>query len=384
MEGPRSVRRDEFKETMGLLDDIFRGGQRGRMESEFATVYRNEEKICRNLLIIKEEGRIVSHVALIPRRFHIDGITLKVGGIGGVATHPDYRRRGFAGILLKEAIRRMEKEGYDISILGGDRHRYRWFGWETAGRQYIHVLNKRSLPFLSKTRHLRIRRYKNQDLDRIRAVHARFPLRVERKRRDYQLLFQHPDTRILVCEDKKKFGYILLRAQEGLKDKRVLEFGGNPDCVETLLRYLIEEENTETVTIPAPAYYKSAVIQSLNSVASSWTIEPVGMVRVINLYSLLEKYAILVNKRLKERPVPKGRFVLENRETKEAVTLDMDRRLRVCEGAKSRRKLSLSSIEMVRLLFGEDWPHAALKTECAGLLSSIFPINFYWWPIDNI
>ena len=48
------------------------------------------------LILISVYGLIVSHVSITDRVCDVGGIAVRVGGIGGVATLPDYRKRGFA------------------------------------------------------------------------------------------------------------------------------------------------------------------------------------------------------------------------------------------------------------------------------------------------
>ena len=53
------------------------------------------------------------------------------GVICNVATVADYRRQGLSSHLVKMAIDRMEKNEFDLSMLGTEKHRhYTAFGWE--------------------------------------------------------------------------------------------------------------------------------------------------------------------------------------------------------------------------------------------------------------
>ncbi len=51
----------------------------------------------------KINGKIISNVGILKREITVDGHKMTVGGIGGVATHPDWQRRGFARLLLEKA-----------------------------------------------------------------------------------------------------------------------------------------------------------------------------------------------------------------------------------------------------------------------------------------
>ncbi len=81
-----------------------------------------------------EGGRIVSSVHVFMRRIRDrEGRPQKVGGIGSVSTHPDYRKRGHSGRLLTMAMESMEREGCVWSLLGtGVNDHYALYGWRTV------------------------------------------------------------------------------------------------------------------------------------------------------------------------------------------------------------------------------------------------------------
>lgn len=69
-------------------------------------------------LLGKLKGRVVSVVDLIPRTITVSGKPVRVCGIGGVATHPQYQRNGYARTLLMEAERIMRGQAdYEYGML---------------------------------------------------------------------------------------------------------------------------------------------------------------------------------------------------------------------------------------------------------------------------
>jgi predicted acetyltransferase len=71
-------------------------------------------------------GKLVSQIGIVDRTIRVGGQSLSVAGIGGVATHPEFRRRGFTGILLKTALEQMRQGGpqdaYDFAMLFCSNH----------------------------------------------------------------------------------------------------------------------------------------------------------------------------------------------------------------------------------------------------------------------
>jgi len=115
MRGPRALRREEFDELIDMLNRIFRLDEQGYDLSFWRGVY---DHYLEDILVIEEDGRIVSHVSVFPFQVSVRGSQIKVGEVGGVATDGNYRMRGFASSLLKLSVEKMTREGYDLSSFG--------------------------------------------------------------------------------------------------------------------------------------------------------------------------------------------------------------------------------------------------------------------------
>jgi aminoglycoside 2'-N-acetyltransferase I len=63
-------------------------------------------------VLVQAEGEgLVCHVGIFRREVTWNGRTIRAGGIGGVATRADLRRRGYASIALNAAIQTLKDEG---------------------------------------------------------------------------------------------------------------------------------------------------------------------------------------------------------------------------------------------------------------------------------
>lgn len=67
-----------------------------------------------------EDNNVIGSVTILKRRIIFKSKKIKLGGLGGVCTHPDKRRRGIASRLLKVALSEMKKAGCDIAYLCAD------------------------------------------------------------------------------------------------------------------------------------------------------------------------------------------------------------------------------------------------------------------------
>jgi aminoglycoside 2'-N-acetyltransferase I len=70
------------------------------------------------VLVQAEAGDVVCHVGIYRREVKWNGRRMRAGGIGGVLTREDCRRKGYASIALNAAIQTLKDEGStDFALL---------------------------------------------------------------------------------------------------------------------------------------------------------------------------------------------------------------------------------------------------------------------------
>jgi predicted N-acetyltransferase YhbS len=79
--------------------------------------------------VMFRDGRMVAGVTCYTREVYADGRQAKVGCIGSVCTHPDFRRQGLVREILAEAVTWMEQSSYHWSSLYGREEVYGGSGW---------------------------------------------------------------------------------------------------------------------------------------------------------------------------------------------------------------------------------------------------------------
>lgn len=89
-----------------------------------------------------EDGTLASYVGITLRDAQRDGRAARVGGIGGVKTHPTARRRGLAGRGMQRAVEFFhEQPGVGFAVLVCGPHLLAYYGglgWrEFAGRLLV-------------------------------------------------------------------------------------------------------------------------------------------------------------------------------------------------------------------------------------------------------
>jgi aminoglycoside 2'-N-acetyltransferase I len=87
-------------------------------------------------VLVRLNGELVTHVGIIDRVISVAGSPLRVGGIGGVATAPEWRGRGFASLAMRAASTFMlEKLGifHGLLVCGAQRVSfYQSLSWQVV------------------------------------------------------------------------------------------------------------------------------------------------------------------------------------------------------------------------------------------------------------
>ncbi len=126
----REIRESELQEMIDLLCLVFRpdGQERYGQYIRGDSSYRLDQT-----RVVAADGRIVSTLRVWDRRMRVGAGVVRMGGIGGVGTHPDYRGRGYATALMRDAVKYMEAAGYDVGLLFSEIPCafYRRLGWES-------------------------------------------------------------------------------------------------------------------------------------------------------------------------------------------------------------------------------------------------------------
>ncbi|MGE6753244.1 GNAT family N-acetyltransferase [Rossellomorea sp. NPDC071047] len=109
---------------------------------------------------IYEEEILAAKLHLIPLQVHLGEHVYPMGGIAGVATYPEFRRRGYVRQLMNHSLLKMKEDGTVLSMLHPfSIDFYRKFGWEVFASFHKVQLEKKDLVPLKPHNGL-IRRFK--------------------------------------------------------------------------------------------------------------------------------------------------------------------------------------------------------------------------------
>ncbi|MGN6484611.1 MAG: GNAT family N-acetyltransferase [Thermomicrobiales bacterium] len=124
-----------------------------------------------SVLWLVVDGQKVSRTGIIPYTLRIGRATVRMDGIGGVATPEEHRNKGYSRRVLAEAVERMKSGEALLTSLYGIPHYYPRWGYATAAHEGATRLTRLDAD-TTMPEGLSLRRAVAADLPRIRTLYA--------------------------------------------------------------------------------------------------------------------------------------------------------------------------------------------------------------------
>lgn len=369
-EGPRCIEESELPELIQLLNLVFRphGGDMGREYPRHVALSNRE-----NVRIVKQNGKIVSHVATSIRPVSLGGIQTWEAGIGAVATHPDGRGKGYASILMQDAVRRSVERGADIMLISGDLGVYRRMHAVDCGTYPVMKVPRNRLQPNSA---FSISPAQDSDIDSIISLWKTLPTRYMLPREDWVALSQcrhvmdKPSDWWMVRWENVPVGFGIVH-KEG-SDLWLLDWAGHPDALEAAAAFWIDRYQSETLVY---------ISVKDNRIPISWkqwieqTRSFYGTVLVIDSRRFL----------LRARP-----FLEERIGTNDYAQLSIQaEKQSVCFELDDERVEFVNGGELALLFFGHPTEDIVSKkmpddSKLRSLLMHMFPVPLVWYGIGYV
>ena len=90
--------------------------------------------------LLMAEGQIVACLCIFTHTIRLGEARMKTGGIGNVATAGPWRRKGYAALLMEDALRYMRSHGYHLSMLFGIADFYHRWGFTSVLPEYASLI----------------------------------------------------------------------------------------------------------------------------------------------------------------------------------------------------------------------------------------------------
>jgi GNAT superfamily N-acetyltransferase len=295
-EGPRSAQEHELAQAVQLADPILAGGSHEHGHA-WAHVYRtsNLDNIC----VAKHRGRVIHTSAMFFHTVSTPTGQVRVAGISGVCTHPDYRRHGIGSKAMLYCLERMRAHGAHVGLLWTPvPDWYRKFGWEQAGAEDTYYLDRGNVTLLPQLTGLKIREADPVDQPRVLALFNRQPGGGRMPDIDRILLETRQPLTLLAEQGDQLLGFVRTAR------RRVTEYAGEAEAVSALIRATFERLDDPSVSTSDRDDHDRPVLDASLRVVSPACGTPLsgyldergilhsrsylGTMRVINAAGLLE------------------------------------------------------------------------------------------------
>jgi len=169
----RKVVGEELKQSLALSQYAF---QYALTESEITeSINRKKES---DILGIFDGDQLASKLEIIPLSVFIQEQEIAMGGIAGVATWPEYRRKKHVSQLIKKSLETMKENNQIISFLAPFKISfYRKFGWDLISSFAQLELEQQHLTMLPVTNGSIKRVTKDEAFEELNGIYETFALR---------------------------------------------------------------------------------------------------------------------------------------------------------------------------------------------------------------
>ena len=374
-EGPRGTRPEEFEALVKLLNSVFRP-QTQSMTREHGYMYGlgNAEY----LRIMLADGVPVSHFGTKLWGISVLGVPLRMASVGGVCTHPDFRGKGLATVLLQDAEELFRAVGADLVLISGGRGIYVTNGYGKAGRCLVFDLEAGAAAKLAAPE-LRIRAATAADLRLLAGFAEREPVRYHRPLDEFAQLVAGrqariiPDQFVIVsCAGEDMAWFDLMTSLDG-KTRTLWEYAGDRAAVLAGLELHMRAQGFARVNVPLMAH-DAAMTSRLRLVAAAREEDiPEHTAKILDFKGFMEKIRPVFQQRL-------GADLLDKLSFTNAGAGGVIR-----AGAEA---LALpDSREVVKLVFGSAEPVAALSgagPQIRAFVQAALPLPMVWPGINYV
>ncbi|MBR6009371.1 MAG: GNAT family N-acetyltransferase [Clostridia bacterium] len=233
--------------------------------------------------LAKQGDQIVGCVALRPTHLVYGGQTLNCGFVGSVSVHPYHRGEGHMKRLMEEMLSYARQQRYDMLILGGQRQRYEYFGFEKAGlmlRMDVSRTNVRHALADVDISGVEMTELTEGDIDFCRELWQQKTVSSLRERETFMLDLKSWNKQPkLITSGGEKLGYIA-GGELLLKDESALP---------KVIKKLLTQDGTERATFVAGLDQKER-IAVVKDIAEYVSLGPQEMVRVLNWEKVLKLF----------------------------------------------------------------------------------------------
>ena len=373
--------KNDEKELIKTLNEVFFSEEDIDFLFLLPKLYKEQYNPAENNIILKEDGVIKAAVGCYPVNVTVAGKKLRIMGIGNVAVTTDCRRKGYMIDLMNMSLEHMIAEGYDYSLLGGQRQRYEYFGYVPAGNGMNFTINKGNISRIRNGNTETDFTFEALDennadaIAKIKALYDNSPFRAERKEEEMFDILRSWGCKpyVVYCGGEFK-GYFVMKKGYLAEVKAV----NTEDLLDIFLCIMKASEN-ESVSFTAPAY-DTATCDFMSKRACGMSLCHVEQLNIFNYANFIEAFLTVKAERMN---LCSGTLnVLVHgyaKDEKLAITVD-GKNVTVAE-TDATPDVELDNLEAIAFFAGQ---YAAKRLSLPAFAQNWFPVDFFMFGLDNV
>lgn len=375
--------KNDEKHLIEVLDEVFFSEEETRFMTLLPKLYKEKYNPAEHNILIKEDGVIKAAVGCYPIDVTAAGRKLRILGIGNVAVAKDCRRKGYMIELMNMALEKMIAEGYDYSLLGGQRQRYEHFGYVPAGSAISFTINKGNIsrlrdgntdtPFTAKL----LEEEDAETIAKIKALYDAMPFRAERKEEDmFDILNSWRCKPYVVSEGGEFKGYFVMNDSSGyLAEVNMLN-------VEETLEFLLcimETANNESVSFTVPVY-DTEMCDFMAKRCCGMSVCHVEQLNIFNYAKFIEAFLAIKAERLN---LCSGTLnvLIHGYAGDESLAITVDGKNVTVAETEAKPDVELDKLEAIAFFAGN---YSVKRLGLPAFAQNWFPVDFFMYGQDNV
>lgn len=356
----------ELEEALDLLGPLLRPHNSGLLRLEYPLVYAMPGR--GEVRVLRKDGKPVAGAAFAAFDTVTDPPTgLRIGGIGSVGTHPDWRGSGCARQVLVECEAALRSQGCSLAILWSHLPEvFRRCGYIEAGVEVDFAAYSETVQRLPRIPGVVLPFDREKDLEDCLLLYGRQPVRALRSLEEFSRLVGIPGMEIFVHHRAGRATAYAALGKGSDFPGTIHEWGGEVGGLIGILRSLLSQGDRESVTVISPLSRPDLIAE-----LSGRLIEPLygilGMMKILDRDRLAGQLegAFPSRPAIRIRPAEEG-FLLQG----------------------PRGELFQSEEEFLKFVFGYRgvWGGAGQAAERLGLpwLKERVPVGLFLWGLDSV
>ncbi|TDQ42290.1 GNAT family N-acetyltransferase [Aureibacillus halotolerans] len=248
-----------------------------------------------------DQGHLASVARIHPLSVFLDGELVNMGGIGNVATWPEYRRNRYVSHLITHVLTLMKQEGNVVSFLAPFSFPfYRRFGWESLVTRKHYEINKDNLPTSVFVTNYLLKRMESRFSEELQHVYTAYAKRynsmLNREKAWWERIFT-ADKKLHVygafTTDGVCKGYMIYSMQERHLD--VSEFVALDEEAKKTLWNVFKQHDSmaDSVTLLLPEDDQTPYAFRQQGITQ--TLKPYFMGRIVDVFPFLQAFPFKQN-----------------------------------------------------------------------------------------